>query len=102
AWGTFGANANNKRVKFKFGASSLTFFDSGYNNLTWFVSVLIVRTGATGQEIAGYSLVPTNVVGTARATGAETLSGAITIQFTGEATADSDILQHGMIVEGLN
>lgn len=94
AWGTYAANANNKTVKLYFGATAV--FDSGALSVSggaWRVRATVVRTGATAQ-IA----VSSNHNSTQTASPAETLSGAVTIKCTGEATADNDIQQLGMIV----
>ncbi|MCI0353076.1 MAG: hypothetical protein L0Z53_26955, partial [Acidobacteriales bacterium] len=103
-FGTFAGNANNKRVRVKFGATTL--FDAtalAFNGADWSVTVTIVRTGATTQKatatfVSSSSLL---VASTDYTTPAETLSGAVTIKCTGEATADNDIVQEGAAIKWL-
>ena len=102
AAGTFAASANNKRVKVKFGGT--TMFDTGVLAITaagdWYVTGLVIRTGAATQKcVARWSCsdaaLPT---ATDYTTAGETLSGAVTLKLTGEATANNDIVQEIMIV----
>lgn len=97
---TFAANANNKRVRCYFGATAM--YDStaqaqngGAMEVTW----TIVRTGATTQRVIAKS-VSTSTLFTDDATyttPGETLSGAVTIKCTGEATSNDDVQQTIMI-----
>ena len=105
AWeaaGTFAATANNKRVKVKFGATTL--FDTGVLAITaagdWQVNGLVIRTGAATQKnVARWSCTDAALpTATDYTTAAETLSGAVTLKLTGEATANNDIVQEIMIV----
>ena len=109
AAGSFAANANNKLVKMYFGSTSLTTWATApYNNVKWRYVAEIIRTGA-GAQIAssqfvstggsgGHTTFPDHVrVGTT--TPAETLSGAVTIKCTGEATSNDDIQQLLLLVE---
>lgn len=97
---TTAANANNKTIKVKFGATTL--WDSGAvaaNDQRVIVSGRIVRTGAATQ--IAYVNVSTSGGFTATAVTsapAETLANAITLKATGEATSDNDIQQTFMIV----
>jgi hypothetical protein len=105
-WGTTAANANTKTLKFKFGATSVTFnpVTTAPNNLVWIASFIIVRTGAATQEmICVESRVgAVNELGS-RTTPAETLSSSVVIKVTGQSgTASNDISQKGMLVEALN
>lgn len=101
AWGTFAANANNKTVKIKFGAT--TILDTGAvaaNSGNWVIRATVVRTGAATQQCFA-TLVTDNATLTDIAkytTAAETLANAITLKCTGEATSDNDISQKGMKV----
>ena len=102
-WGDTAGNANNKQLKAYFGATNISLFNGGFNAALWHAEVYIVRTGAATQVLKGtvwmrYGGVP-DVYSPAVATPAETLSGAVTIKFTGEATTNDDIRQQGMIVE---
>lgn len=105
-WGTMAANGNVKRLRAYFGATSIEMTVAGHapNDAKWSGSFYIVRTGAATQILFGdmrerdaaatsFNFVP------AEATPAETLSGAVTIKMTGEATSNNDIVQKGMIVE---
>lgn len=101
AWGTTANNANNKRLKLYFGATVL--IDTGAvasTNRDWQVRAVVTRRGGTVQYA-----ITTGVFNNAAIVDftapAETLSGAVTIKCTGEATADNDIVQRGLIVRGL-
>lgn len=97
---TTAANANNKTIKVKFGSTTL--WDSGAvaaNNQRVRVNGRIYRTGAATQIAVVEVMVSggyTSTVATSSPT--ETLSGAITLKATGEATSDNDIQQLGMFV----
>ena len=93
---SFAANANNKQVKIKFGAT--TIYASGavaQNGGSAIFSIRIVRTSATTQDVyissqlSASSLLP---LPTPYQTTAETLSGTIVLCDTGEATANNDIV----------
>lgn len=96
---TIASTINAKRIRGKFGAT--TFFDTGAAGipistaLTLYVKGEVIRTSGTAQY--AYGLVDTNgvVLGayTAEATPAETMAGAIVLQFTGEGVATDDIRQ---------
>lgn len=101
-WGTFAANANAKRLKAKFGATTL--FDTtalAFNNFAWHMDITIIRTSATTQKaiarISTDTVLLTSV--SQYTTPAETLSVAVTFKCTGEATANNDVVQEGLIVE---
>lgn len=102
AAGTFAGTANDKRVKVKFGAT--TMFDTGVLAITaagdWQVNGLIIRTGAATQKnVARWSCTDAALsTATDYTTAAETLSGAVTLKLTGEATANNDIVQELLIV----
>ena len=102
AAGTFAATANNKRIKVKFGAATL--FDTGVLAITaagdWYVTGLVIRTGATTQKcVTRFSCTDAALpTATDYTTAAETLSGAVTLKLTGEATSNNDIVQEVMIV----
>lgn len=91
------ANANNKTIKVKFGATTL--FDSGAvaaNDDRLIVRGRIIRTAAatqiahiTAQCDSGGAFA--NTVVTSSPT--ETLSGTVVLKATGEATSDNDIQQ---------
>lgn len=100
--GTFAANANTKRVRIKFGATTL--FDTTaliFNGVDWRAEGKIIRTGATTQKaICTFSSATTLLTQIADyTTPGETLSGAITLKATGEATSNNDIVQEFLVVE---
>lgn len=102
AFGTFAANANNKRVRAKFGATTL--IDTGalaINDDAFHLRVRITRIGATSQiAIATISTGDALLVSqTAYTTPAETLANAVTFKLTGEATSDNDISQKALLVK---
>jgi hypothetical protein len=102
AWGTTANNANTKRLRLKFGAT--TIIDTGAvasTNLDWQLRGVVTRRGATVQYAIVTGVYNAAAIVDFTAPG-ETLTGAVTIKCTGEATADNDIVQRGMIVRGLN
>lgn len=94
---TFAANANNKRVRCKFGGS--TFYDSGIQaqnggslELRW----TIIRTGASAQKVSARAIASAGSLFSndhQYSTLAIATSGAATILCTGEATSNDDIVQ---------
>lgn len=101
AWGITAANANNKTIKAYFGATQcITTTALALNATDWEITWRIVRTGATTQDsICKFASNSALLVTTVDFTNpAETLSGAVTIKLTGEATADNDIIQKGWII----
>jgi hypothetical protein len=96
ASGQFAASANNKRLRAKFGATTL--FDSGALAITaasdWTLEGWIIRTGAATQEAyVEFQCSDATVPADAQySTPAETLSGTSVLKLTGEATADNDIV----------
>lgn len=96
ASGTFATSANNKRIRVKFGAT--TIFDSGALAITsasdWILNFRVIRTGAATQKCC-VNLSTSSATLSAYAdyaTAAETLSGAVTMTVNGEGTADNDIV----------
>lgn len=101
AAGTFAANANNKRIRLRLGASLL--LDStalAINGGSWVLDALIIRTGASSQsfvaEIKTGNALLLNLI--SAATSAESLASAVTLKLTAEATADNDVVQSLMVV----
>ena len=100
---TFAANANNKRYKIKYGAT--TIYDSGtvaQNGGSAVFDILITRYGVASQYViihgqlsAGSLLAAPTVYQTA----SETLSGTSVLTDTGEATADNDIVSRVTIIQ---
>jgi hypothetical protein len=94
------ANGNNKRIRVKFGAS--TVLDTGvvtWNSVPVRVVMEIMRTAVGTQEVMAVLLANgvTPFVGFASAT--ETLSGSVTAKITAEATANDDVVQLTQFVE---
>lgn len=99
AFFTNAANGNTKTIKAYFGATSITLQSAAVNNGVSWVELKIVRTGATSQLLYGWlGRTPAFVFFAASAAPAETLSGAVTLKFTGEATSNDDIIQNLMVV----
>ena len=104
AWGSTANNANAKTLKVYFGSQLVltNALTAGSAN-RWSVRATVVRTGASAEDWVA-ELVETGTgnsdieVGTA----AESTAGGITIKCTGEATADNDIVNEGLIVKFLN
>lgn len=100
--GTFAANANAKQVKIKYGATTLLATGALlFNGADWTATGTIIRTGAATQKaycnfVSGSTLLSSTADYT---TPAETLSGAVTLKATGEATSNNDITQELNIVE---
>jgi hypothetical protein len=102
AWGEFAANANTKQVKADFDTHTL--FASGglaLNGTSWRLDVTLSRVSATTQRgTAGWVSSDTLLRGSSATTNpARTLANALVFKITGEATANDDIIQRGMIVE---
>ena len=101
ASGTFAANANNKRLKVKFGTDAL--FDTtsiAINGADWTVHGRIIRTGAATQRayVTFASDDATLNVSADASAPTQTLSSANTLKCTGEATANDDVKQETLIV----
>ena len=98
------ANANTKQVKVKFGAT--TIYASGaqaQNDGVITITGQIIRTGAATQRIT-YSVTSNATLFPDYAdyvTSGETLSGAVTLKATGEATSNDDIIQKINLVKFL-
>lgn len=95
---TSAANANVKTVSFVFGATSTELDAAARNNLPYTADIRVIRTSATAQEgWINFRIGGTNA--TSRFTPTETLSGAVTIKFTGVGTDNDDIVQRAMTVK---
>lgn len=99
---TFATNANNKTVKVVYGATEIyTSTAQPQNDGSMEVKGKIIRTSATTQKI----IVTATTDGTLftdlanYTTAAETLSGAVTLKATGEATSDNDIINRILVVK---
>lgn len=104
ASGTIANSANAKRIRVKFG--SATIFDTGAagipvsNSIDWVITGKIIRTGATTQKCMVWMNTNNGTLASYAdySTATETLSGAVTLKLTGEATTDNDIVQEIMTV----
>jgi hypothetical protein len=98
--GTFAATANDKRIRVKFGATTIVdTTDASTQAGNWRAEVEIVRTGATTQKCSGFFV---SSIGTNNPTyyvaAAETLSGTVALVVTAEATATDDaVFQMGKV-----
>ncbi len=98
--GTFANNANAKRIRIKFGAT--TILDSGALPTSvagsWRAEVSITRTGATTQDCVGTLFYNTSVL-TNFTTVAATLSSANSLFATGEAVSNNDVVSEVLLVD---
>lgn len=100
AGGQLANNGNAVTLKFYFGATAFTFFSAiTTNKVPWWVEIFIGRLTATTQVMM--SFFDRNGVQhlVQIASPAETLSGAVTMRFTGEGVANNDIVQNMMLIE---
>ena len=103
ASGTIANNANAKRIRVKYGAT--TILDTGAAGIAistaydWVVTGEVIRTGAATQKCNATLVAGSTVAFADFATAAETLSTAITFKLTGEAVADNDISQETLTAQ---
>lgn len=101
--GTFAASVNNKRIRIKFGSTTL--FDTGALAITsagdWNIEGYIIRTGSATQKcIVEFNSNETALTGGADYVDAtEDLTTSLTLKATGEATDDNDVVQKFQIAE---
>lgn len=101
AWGTTANNANAKTLKVYFGSqviltTALTISIAG----VWRVQAEVISTGVDTQDyIAQLVQGGTTLNDVESGTATQDDGAAITVKCTGEATADNDIVQEGLIVE---
>jgi len=101
AAGIFAATINNKRIKVKFGATTL--FDTGALAITtandWRLHGTIVRTASNAYRAAVEFSSSSSVLSSSAdyQTGTDDLTTALTLKLTGEATATDDIIQNYMV-----
>jgi hypothetical protein len=91
--GTFAANVNNKTLRIRFG-SSLIFTAPAFAESAgadWTLRFEIIRTGAATQK-CHITYISDAVAYADYSTAAETLSGAVTLSVTGEATSNNDVV----------
>lgn len=104
ATGTIANNVNAKRLRLKFG--STTILDTGAAGIpvsaaiSWTLDFEIIRTGATTQKVnanlSTNNATLASYVGVT--TASETLSGAVTLKLTGEAVSNNDIVEETLQV----
>ena len=104
AWGTSSANANDKTLKFYFGAA---IFDSGVlamNNQNWIFEGIVHRTGVGTQDRHNIMFKASSIVSTGFGTLTEDETTDIVIAAKGQngTAAANDIVCEGMSVELLN
>jgi hypothetical protein len=94
-------NANVKTLRVYFGATLIGSFALTINSAAlWKLSGVIIRTGAAtqlGRSEAIHTFTAPPIVSSG--TPAETLSGAVVLKVTGEATANNDITVAALIVK---
>jgi hypothetical protein len=106
AWGFFANNANSKTLKLYFG--TITMFASpaiAHQNRLWRLDATLIRTAAgTVRAITLLTVAISNALSVTdglnnNLDSAETLTAAVLIKVTGEATSNDDITQEAMVVE---
>lgn len=107
-WGRTAANANNKTVRFKFGATTFSSGASAISGPAWILETLIRRNAPGNQDM--FSRILTKDGGTTWGSNmlgymafqepAENLNGAVAMSLTGENgfAQASDILYEGSII----
>lgn len=101
-FGTYAANANNKRIRLYFGSEVI--FDTGAiaaNGGSWEIKATVMRLASADQKaIASIITSNTLVIPTAQFTDtSQDDTIAIMIKFTGEGAAANDIIQEGFNVK---
>jgi len=101
AWGSTGANANNKTMKLYFGASVITTPTAATNNKNWFLDMTVIVTAAATQSVAGTGIVDTTSVTPYFNAGTDDTTAAIVAKVSGTDGTDSagDIACKGFTIE---
>lgn len=105
AWGTTANNANAKTVTLDFGTQTIeTEALTTSQASVWLIQALVFRTGSNTQDILArlFQDGATQINDMTITAGTQTDTAAITIKCTGNATADNDIVQEGLLVEYFN
>lgn len=90
--GTLEANGNSKTIKVKFGGTNVVNVFGTFTSV-WTINCEFIRTSATTQKCNCTTVgASAGLTHSAVQSASETLSGAVTIQLTGEATATNDIV----------
>lgn len=105
AFGTVAANANNKRIKLKFGTTTL--YDTtavAANAGSWEITSKITRTASAVEKcitkiVSSNSLILDN---SNYVLASENTDNNLNIFCTGEATTNNDIVQEGLIIRWFN
>jgi hypothetical protein len=101
AWGETAANSNNKRVKLWYHGTAIA--DTGVaasNNKAWRIEALVYRNNSSIHQYSTIGQFNGSTMQTIFGTsgGGEWNVDNI-VKCTGEAVADNDIIQHGMLIE---
>ena len=105
AYGIFGANANNKRIRLYFGTTSI--YDSGdiaFNGSSWHIKAKVIRNTSTAQQciidiITSDTLLPSSTV---TSSSTANLINTNIIKCTGLSSISNDITQKGLIIKLYN
>jgi hypothetical protein len=104
-FGTFASNANNKRVRLYFGSTVVYDTTSvAANSGSWIIKSRVIRTSSSSQK-AITEIISNNILivnGSSYTTPSEVLTGNVNIRCTGEAVANDDVVQEGLIVKLFN
>lgn len=97
---TFADTANTKTLKIKLGSSTYTINDvtAAPQDVDAIVDVYLYRPSASHQTLRGSIYMASNAESMPYVAWTETETGALTLKFTGSATADNDIVQNFMAV----
>lgn len=101
AWGSTGANANNKTMKMYFGASVITTPTAATNNKNWFLDMTVIVTAAATQSVLGGGIVDTTAVTPYYNAGTDDTTAAIVAKVSGTdgTSSASDIICNGFTIE---
>lgn len=101
AWGTTGANANNKTFKVYFGATQIVALSTTANASGWTSLGTVLRTAAATQQAGAQLQIGLGTTQSTSTAPAETLSGAVTIKVTGQngSAVANDCVFRGATVE---
>lgn len=102
AWGTFATNANNKRIRVKIGSSTLLDTTAlALNGGIWSITGKIIRK-TSGSGVAILELMSDNSLIVNKpfySSFSENFATNLNVFCTGEAVADNDIVEEGLIIE---
>lgn len=101
AWGTYGATANTKTIRFYVGSNSFTILATSSTSNKWNVQCWVVKTGSSTQDVTGaltaISAITGCFFGTATATDTAAITLKTTIQDSGGGA--NEITAEGFLVE---